>query len=206
MIANVNSYRWKAAFMPTPARTSLAEIVAAGRAILARDGLAALTMQRVGEQVGVRAPSLYRRVPSRAALVRLVAADVIADVEKRLEAAASTGDAQLDLRALARAFRAFAVADPHSFGLLFAPLPEGSSPDPASFAAAAVPVLRVAGQLAGPEHALSAARTITSWASGFLRMELAGSFQLGGSVEEAFDFGVELLAHGLGRSSEQGPR
>ncbi len=51
--------------MPTPARTSLAEIVAAGRGILTGEGLDGLTMQRVAEETGVRAPSLYKRVSGR---------------------------------------------------------------------------------------------------------------------------------------------
>jgi AcrR family transcriptional regulator len=183
--------------MPTPARTSRDEIVAAGRAILALDGIEALTMQRVADRVGVRAPSLYRRVASRSALVQLVAADVVDDVENRFESAASTGDPRRDLRALALALRDFALADPHSYELLFSPLPEHSAPDPASFAAAAAPVIRVAGALAGADKALNAARTVTAWASGFLRMELAGGFQLGGNVEEAFEFGIDLLTKGL---------
>ncbi len=187
--------------MPTPARTSRDEIVAAGRAILALDGMEALTMQRVADQVGVRAPSLYRRVANRSALVQLVAADVIADIEGRLESAASTGDPRLDLRAVAVTLRAFALADPHSFALLFLPLPERSAPDVASFAAVAAPVIRVAGELAGADQALNAARTVTAWASGFLRMEVAGGFQLGGSVDEAFDFGITLLIAGLTRDS-----
>ena len=187
--------------MPTPARTSLEEIVAAGRAILTSEGLEALTMHRVAEGVGVRAPSLYRRVPSRAALVRLVAGDVAADVENRLEAAASTGDPRRDLRALALALRDFALSDPHSFELLFSPLTDDSAADPGAVAAAAGPVIRVAGQLAGADQALNAARTVTAWAAGFLRMELAGGFQLGGSIEEAFDYGIELLGDGFARTS-----
>lgn len=182
--------------MPTPARTSRDEIVAAGRAILALDGIEALTMQRVADRVGVRAPSLYRRVASRSALVQLVAADVVAEVERRFESAASTGDPRGNLRALALTLRDFARADPHSYELLFSPLPD-SAPDVASFAAAAAPVIRVAGALAGAGQALNAARTVTAWASGFLRMELAGGFQLGGNVDEAYNFGIELLIKGL---------
>ena len=52
--------------MPTPSRTSTAEIVAAGRAILEAEGFEGLTMQRVAAAVGVRAPSLYKRVDGRA--------------------------------------------------------------------------------------------------------------------------------------------
>ena len=54
--------------MPTPERTSYAEIVAAGRDILEESGPTGLTMQSVAQRVGVRAPSLYKRVRDRDAL------------------------------------------------------------------------------------------------------------------------------------------
>lgn len=192
--------------MPTPARTSLPQIVAAGREALARDGLDGLTMAQVAERVGVRAPSLYKRVRGRSDLVRLVAQDVLAELRTVLDEAARTGDPAADLRALAVAFRDFARRDPNAHGLVFLPLPDGVAPDPALVAAAAAPVLRVAAALAGPDHALDAARTITAWASGFLRMELAGGFQLGGDVDEAFAFGVELLSRGLASPTGAGQR
>jgi AcrR family transcriptional regulator len=183
--------------MPTPSRTSLEAIVAAGRTALRDGGLDALTMQRVAELVGVRAASLYKRVPSRAGLVRLVVEDVFDDLGSRLDAAATTGDPAIDLRALGGVLREFAHEDRYGFDLLFSPLPQDASPDPARFEAASAPILRVATALAGSEHALPAARTVTAWAAGFLRMELAGDFHLGGDVAEAFDFGIRTLLAGI---------
>ena len=51
--------------MPTPSRTSTAEIVTAGPRILEAEGLDGPTMQRVAAAVGVRAPSRYKRVSGR---------------------------------------------------------------------------------------------------------------------------------------------
>ena len=59
--------------MPTPDRTSLQDIVGAGRDLVETGGAAKLTMQAVAERVGVRAPSLYKRVRDRDALLVLVA-------------------------------------------------------------------------------------------------------------------------------------
>ena len=59
--------------MPTPERTSTEEIVAAGREILEIAGPSGLTMQAVADRVGVRAPSLYKRVRDRDALHAAVA-------------------------------------------------------------------------------------------------------------------------------------
>lgn len=185
--------------MPTPARTSLQEIVAAGRRALAEEGLDGLTMQRVATDVGVRAPSLYKRVENRAALVRLVVEDVLRDLAASLEAATVTGNPATDLRELAHAFRRFAHAQPNAYGILFSRVPDEFAPDSRFLELASSPVLRTAAALAGSEDALPAARTITAWATGFLRMELAEGFQLGDDVDEAFDYGIERLVAALNR-------
>lgn len=184
--------------MPTPARTSVEAIVAAGRAILEEEGLDGLTMQRVARAVGVRAPSLYKRVRDRWDLVRLITDDIAAELTATLDAAAASDDPRTNLRALARAFRAFAVAHPEAYGLLFARLPEAARVDPEVNARASETLLRTAADLAGPEHALDAARTVVAWATGFISMELAGAFRLGGDVDRAFAYGIERLSTSIG--------
>ncbi|QFZ21175.1 TetR/AcrR family transcriptional regulator [Saccharothrix syringae] len=184
--------------MPTPERTSLAEIVAAARDILEREGLANLTMQAVAARVGVRAPSLYKRVRNRDDLVRLVTEAAIRDLGERFDAVPVGGDARADLRELCREFRAFAHAHPAGYRLVFADSGAGK-PDVGLFAMAAAPVLRVAAELAGPEEALEAARTITAWAHGFVSMELADAFNLGGDVERAFEYGIARIADSLAK-------
>ncbi len=62
--------------MPAHSQTSTAAIVAAGRRLLETRGVDALTMRDVADAVGVRAPSLYKRVRGRADLVRLILEDV----------------------------------------------------------------------------------------------------------------------------------
>jgi AcrR family transcriptional regulator len=183
--------------MPAPERTSLDAIVRAGRDLLESEGPAGLTMQAVASRVGVRAPSLYKRVRSRDDLVRLVAEAGVAELGDRLAAVAGSGDAREDLRALAHALRAFARDLPAGYALIFAPAPDDARPDPALLARAGAPVLRAAADLAGPDHALEAARTVTAWAHGFISMELADAFGLGGDVDRAFEFGVRRLADAL---------
>jgi len=179
--------------MPTPARTSITDIVAAGRDILEADGPPGLTMQAVATKVGVRPPSLYKHVKNRESLVGLVAGDALRDLRERLDGADS------DLAGLAHAFRAFAKESPQGYQLVFALGPDASRPDPAALAQTSQPILRVAADLVGEGDALEAARTITAWASGFVAMELAGAFRLGGDVNRAFDYGVKALTRGLAR-------
>lgn len=179
--------------MPTRARTSVAEIGAAGRMILEAEGLDGLTMQRVAAAVGVRSPSLYKRVRSRADLIRLIATDIALELTAIMDAAASSGEPRRDLRAIAEAFRAFALAHPEAYGLLFGRLQVGAWLDPELNARASDALMRTAAALAGPDQALEAARTLVAWATGFINMELAGAFRLGGDVDGAFAYGIERL-------------
>jgi AcrR family transcriptional regulator len=194
--------------MPTPDRTSLAEIVAAAREILERDGLAAVTMQAVAKRVGVRAPSLYKRVDSRNALIELVAKTAVTELGHRIDAAAAPAstDPNTELRAIASDLRAFAHENPRVYQLIFVGS-DATRPDPEVLASASASILRVAAELVGTEHALQAARTVTAWAHGFISMELAGAFKLGGDIDNAFEFGVALLADALSaRAKERGYR
>jgi len=184
--------------MPTPDRTSLEEIVQAGCDILESEGMARLTMQAVADRVGVRPPSLYKRVRSRDDLVGLIAEATVRDLGQRLAAAGTSADPRRDLAELARSFRAFAHARPASYQLIFAPNPDIARPSVDALTGAIAPVMRVAADLAGEQHVLEAARTITAWANGFISMELAGAFKLGGNIDRAYEFGIACLTDALG--------
>jgi AcrR family transcriptional regulator len=87
--------------MPAHAQTSTAAIVTAGRQLLEDRGMDALTMHDVADAVGVRAPSLYKRIRGRADLFRLILEDVADELTSALDAAAGSGDPVADLRAMA---------------------------------------------------------------------------------------------------------
>jgi len=197
--------------VPTPARTSPEAIVTAARDILETRGLPGLTMQAVAQSVGVKAPSLYKHVADRDALVRLIADATATDLAAHLTtrtaadslattatatatATATDGDGNAAaLATLAHGLRAWASAHPEAYRLVFS---GHGSPEVA--AATSGPVLTIAQSLVGDEDALAAARMITAWATGFISMELAGAFQLGGEVDVAFAYGIERLSEALG--------
>jgi AcrR family transcriptional regulator len=185
--------------LPAPAKTSLDAIVTAGRRILEADGLDGLTLQAVAHDVGVRAPSLYKRIDGRGDLVRRIGNAVAADLRDTLEAAATTGDPRADLRAMAHAVRQFARTQSRGYGLLFAPLPDGWRVDEAHNAELTAIILRAAGAVAGPDETMNAARMVVAWLNGFVSMEQAGAFRLGGSIDEAFDYGIDRILVGITR-------
>ncbi|MCT2086813.1 WHG domain-containing protein [Microbacterium enclense] len=177
--------------MPTPERTSLDAIVDAATRLLETGGPAAVTMQAVAVAVGVKAPSLYKRVRDREALLGLVGEAAARDLTSRLE------DAEGGLDALLLAFRGFARERPEAFRLLFTTIV-----DPEALAATSAPVLRATEAAVGPAHALDAARLLTAWATGFATMELAGAFRLGGDLDEAYLYGMRHLVASLAPDQE----
>ncbi len=168
--------------MPTPERTSLDEIVSAAARLLETGGVAAVTMQAVAQDVGVKAPS---RVRDRETLLGLVGGAAADDLTARLEAASGIEDQLL-------VFRRFAHERPEAFRLLFT-----ATVDADKLAATSAPVLRATSATVGADHALDAARLLTAWATGFVTMELAGAFRLGGDLDDAYDYGIAHLVGSL---------
>ena len=181
---------------PAPARTSTDAIVVAARRILESGGLDSVTMRSVAEAVGVRGPSLYKRLPDRAALIRAIAASVVDDLSMTMSRATETGDPRADLRAAAADYRAFVRANPNGYRLLFTDLTD-ADPHASSLAALGAPIVDAMTRLVGPSDALEAARTFVSWAHGFTSMELAGGFRLGGDLDTAYAFGIESILSGV---------
>jgi hypothetical protein len=66
-------------------------------------------------------------------------------------------------------------------------------------------LLRTVAELAGPQHALLAARTIVAWANGFITMELAGAFRLGGDIEQAWTFGLDQVMAAIRHTGRAAP-
>jgi AcrR family transcriptional regulator len=182
---------------PAPARTSRDAILSAARSLLEEGGLDAVTMAAVGDRVGVRGPSLYKHVPNRAALIRAIAEAVTEDLGRALRNAAAGGDPRADLREAALAYRAFVSANPNGYGLLFAHLAPELQPDPVNVAETGRPLVEAMSRIVGPDDALAAARTVAAWAHGFVSMELAGAFRLGGDLDVAYESGIATILAGV---------
>ncbi len=110
------------------------EIKEAALRQLADGGPQAISVNAIARELGVSGPALYRYFATRDELLTELVADAYADLAEALRAAGP------DLGAVARAYRAWALAQPHRYGLLYgAPRPgpatrtrSGSSPPPRS--------------------------------------------------------------------------
>ena len=94
---------------------------------LAAGGPAAVALNAIARELGVSGPALYRYFRNRDALLTALVRDAYDDLAGAL---AGTGD-------LPRAYRAWALAEPHRYRLLFAaPLPGYDAHQPELIAAA----------------------------------------------------------------------
>lgn len=110
------------------------DLLAAARRHLATDGPAQLSLRAIARELGVASSAVYRYVDSRDALLTALiveAYDAAGEAcERALDAAvargAGAGAAWLDV---ARAFRAWALAHPHQFSLVYGtPVPGYAAP------------------------------------------------------------------------------
>ena len=181
------------AMSPALAKTSDKDIVAAARALIATHGVDRLSLAGVAAAVGIKAPSLYKRFADRAALIDSVREDALRRLAAVLEDAARHPDPGKQLVAMAHAYRRFGKDEPELYRLIPA---SGGGLSEAGRAALA-PVFRALAAVVAEEAALPAARCLTAYLHGFVSLENNGGFQLGGSVDRAFQFGLDVIMRGL---------
>ncbi len=166
------------------AGTRGAEIVAVARSLLEHEGMAALTMRRLADELGIRAPSLYKHLPNKAAVELAILVTGFEEAAAAFEEA--TEDAEDGLAAFVQAYREFAVAHPHLYRLMTErPLPRAELP-PGLEARTAAPLLRVTG---GPERA----RAAWAFIHGMVILELNGRFPSDGLTEAAWLAGLSAF-------------
>jgi AcrR family transcriptional regulator len=162
------------------------EIAAAALELLETEGADALTMRRLAQRLGIRAPSLYKHFEDKAALEAALAAVGLEDSAREFEAAVARSPDPL--RALAGAYRAFALRRPQLYRLMTEkPLPRDRLPAGVEERAAR-PVVEAAG---GDE---ATARAIWAFAHGLTMLELNGRFPPHADVDAAWERGLEAFA------------
>jgi AcrR family transcriptional regulator len=175
------SARMRAGLAVAPRSARAEEVVAVARRLLEEEGPEALTMRRLAERVGIRAPSLYKHFPDKAAVEAAVIATGLEDAAAVFEAAV---DGAADpLTALAAAYRRFALDHSHLYRLMnTGPLPRGHLP-PGLEDRTAAPLLWVAGTQAR-------ARAIWAFAHGMVMLELDQRFPPDADLDAAWQAGI----------------
>jgi AcrR family transcriptional regulator len=175
-----------------PERTPrVREAVATAREILEREGPDGLTMRRLAERMGIRAPSLYKHIESKEELEALLVAEAFREMGVELHEAvtglATGGSRRKALAELGRVYRRWALAHPHLYRLVTGgPLPRDRLPEGLEAWAAEPVVIAVGGD---PDRA----RAAWAFAHGMAILELDGRFPPDADLDEAWGSGVVAL-------------
>ena len=148
-------------------RLSRRRVLDAALRIVDTEGLTALTMRRLGRELGVEAMSLYRHVPNKDALLDGIVELIVLEIEVPAEV---DGDWKEAARQIVRSYRRAAHSHPNAFPLVtMRPLntPEGLRRLDATF-----DILRRAGF--DELTAIVAFRTLASYTRGFALEEVTG--------------------------------
>jgi AcrR family transcriptional regulator len=176
-----------------------ATVVAAGAALADEVGFAGLTMGRLAERVGVRAPSLYKHIASQDDLNRRIAALALAEAADAIGAATQGRTGRDALAAAARAFRDFVLTHPGRYAATIGVEPTGPD-DPLAVAGARLSdsftaVLRAYD--IGADDVDHALRAVRSAFHGFATLQSAHGFQWSADVDESFEWLIALVDVGL---------
>lgn len=158
------------------------QIVAAARQLVEEEGVYALSMRRLGDRLGIRAPSIYKHLPDKAALENALISATFEEQAALFEAAL-VGAAD-PLAALAAAYRDYARRHPQMYRLMTERPLDRQRLTPGVEERAARPIV----QAVGGDRDL--ARAVWAFAHGMTILELNDRFPPNADLDAAWDRGL----------------
>ena len=173
------------------------QIVEIARDLLEQEGLEALTMRRLADRVGIRAPSLYKHFADKNALETALISDGFVELADVFETA--TADADDPLAAIAAAYRNYAHTHPHLYRLMTErPLPREQLAAGVEDRTA-LPILQALG--GDPDLA----RAAWAFAHGMTNLELNQRFPPNANLDTAWKRGIDAFDQAATASSPKTP-
>jgi AcrR family transcriptional regulator len=178
---------------------STAVVVAEAARVADEVGLGRLTLAMVAKRFGVALPSLYKHVSGLDALLQKVSAMATAELAADVTGAAAGLAGSDALRAIARAWRAFAKRRPGIYPAVQR-VPDAADPDHVAAAEKVVGVVFAVlrGYGLDGDDLVDATRAMRSAIHGFVMLEMAGGFGLPQDIDRSFDRLVDMVDLGLG--------
>lgn len=167
------------------------DILQAAVQMVEREGPDGLSLRAVAEELGVRAPSLYRYFPQKEALEVAVAEEALKAILSRLQDAATVSDPEKRFRKTVDAYLEFARERFALYSFLM------QSRYPASYRLAVGKtvwnlLLEAASGVSGQPDDTAAAVAVWSFLHGYVSLEHAGAFGVSGP-KGALERGVEVF-------------
>lgn len=184
--------------MPYPSQVDRETIVTQAWQLIEAEGAENLSLSKLAETLGIKAPSLYRHVGSKAGLLQAVNLHTNQQLVAALNEAAvqPTATPQEQTATILHAYRGFALAHPHTYVLAFTNTDEALRPDADVLEQLALPLQQVISAVSGPEQSLAALRGAMALVHGFVMLELHGQLRRGGDLGADFETAVHAYLNG----------
>ncbi|MEM7802553.1 MAG: TetR/AcrR family transcriptional regulator [Chloroflexota bacterium] len=178
--------------MPFPNQTDRQSIIETAAALIEAEGANQLSLGKLAQAVGVKAPSLYRHVKNKDEVLNLVTMLTFSRLFKRYDAAIDTasGSPIDQCLELALTHRAFAIETPNLYMLAFSRKRPDLEPDDDMLLAEAIKLQQIVTLFAGEENSLIALRGLLALIHGFVSLEINEQYRRGGDLEETFSSAV----------------
>lgn len=165
--------------------------------MIERAGVDQLSLHTLAAELGVKAPSLYRYVENKMALLRAVIEATNKDLITALHAAVRPQDEpRAQLIAVALAYRDFVHRNPVTYGLAYTTTITELRTDPALLEAGVLPIQQVMARLSGAADSLPALRGVWALIHGWSILEVGQQFRRGGDLDASFIRAVEAYLDG----------
>jgi AcrR family transcriptional regulator len=174
--------------MPYPLQISYQATIETARQLIEDDGVEKLTVRLLAEALGVKAPSLYRYIASKRALLLAVNKWINRELTQILYTAADPDAPVMErIMALAHAFRQFAHENPACYALAYAnPIYEIRT-DADEREALVLPLQSIFAELVGEENAFAAIRGAYAFLHGWAMLEITQQFEREGDLDSHFE-------------------
>ena len=175
---------------PRPRTDRVKQIVAAARRLVEIEGVETLTMRRLGDELGIKAPSLYKHLPGRDGVVAQLVDETLFETGDRLHTAVSAPAADAaggPVAALLGAYRDLGRRNPNLYRLVTTGTLPRSALTPGLEDWAGEPFYRATGE---PYRA----QALWAFAHGTLILEIEERFLPGSDLDRTWAAGARAFA------------
>ena len=166
------------------------QIIEVAGALLERNGPEGLTMRAIGDELGIKAPSLYKHIADKHELEVALIADGFAQQAEAFEKV-TVNDDRHPAVAIAEAYRTWALGHRHLYRLMNdQPLPRHELPEGVEERSVAYALDAFAGNR-------DRARAAWAFAHGMVMLELVDRFPPDADLGAAWRIGIESIVAGM---------
>lgn len=183
---------------PYPSQTNRETIVETARNLIESDGVEHLSLGALASALGIKAPSLYRHIKNKNALLNAVIEDTYLRLFQAYDhALENSGDTPKEqLLKLAQAHYSFAHANPNTYMLAYTTQNPEIDANPNMLLERALIIQKIITEISGEENSLPALRGLLALTHGFIMLELNGQFRRGGDLQLTLAQIIEAYLHG----------